>query len=160
MRHTTDIWPTIEQLEAAARPDPQALLVLVDIYEQLLKGDLDTRRQAAIQKRLGTIFMDVPTGDRTANRQRAIVCFHEALRFWTPQTAPLDYAGIQNAPGTTYNSMPTADPATDVLQAIACYQPALRFLTPETAPHDCRSSNHALADLYPGHQHRERVLQT
>jgi tetratricopeptide (TPR) repeat protein len=67
----------------------------------------------------------LPTGDRAANLQQAIACYQEALRFRTPEAAPLDYAMTQNNLGTAYSDLPTGDRAANLQQAIACYQEAI-----------------------------------
>ncbi|MGA9350900.1 MAG: tetratricopeptide repeat protein, partial [Anaerolineae bacterium] len=66
--------------------------------------------------------------------QKAIECYQEALRVYTPEAAPLGYAMTQNNLGTAYADLPTGDRAANLEQAIACYQEALRFWTPEAAP--------------------------
>jgi len=68
----------------------------------------------------------LPTGDRAANLEQAIACYREALRFRTPEAAPLDYAMIQNNLGTAYADLPTGDRAANLEQAIECYSAALQ----------------------------------
>ena len=65
---------------------------------------------------------------------RAIVCYEQALRFWTPESAPLDYARAQNNLGTAYRSLPTGDRGENLARAVEFYQEALRFRTPQAAP--------------------------
>ncbi len=79
---------------------------------------------------------------------QAITCFQQALCFWTPETAPLNYATTQNNLGNAYADLPTGEREANLMQAIACFQQALRFQTPEAAPSDCRKTNRNLADLY------------
>ena len=55
-----------------------------------------------------------PAGDRAANLQQAIACYREALRFRTPETAPLDYATTQNNLGAAYANLPTGDRAANL----------------------------------------------
>jgi len=40
--------------------------------------------------------------DREANLERAIAAYREALRFRTPEAAPLEYAATQNNLGNAY----------------------------------------------------------
>jgi tetratricopeptide (TPR) repeat protein len=54
------------------------------------------------QNNLGNAYLSLPTGDRADNLQRAIACYQEALRFYTPEAAPLDYAMTQNNLGNVY----------------------------------------------------------
>ena len=44
--------------------------------------------------------------DRADNLQQAIACFEQALRFSTPEAAPLDYATTQNNLGAAYRQLP------------------------------------------------------
>lgn len=62
----------------------------------------DAELTAGATNALGVIYSTLPTGDRAANVQRAIDCYREALRFLTPDAAPLDYALTQRNLGTAY----------------------------------------------------------
>ncbi len=94
----------------------------------------DAELTAGATNALGVIYSTLPTGDRAANVQRAIDCYREALRFYTPDAAPLDYAMTQNNLGFAYYALPTGDRAANVQRAIDCFQEALRFYTPDAAP--------------------------
>ena len=74
------------------------------------------------------------TGDRAANLQKAIGCYTEALRFFTAEAAPLDYAMTENNLGLAYTQLPTGDRAANLQKAIGHYTEALRFYTAEAAP--------------------------
>ncbi|HVO44026.1 MAG TPA: hypothetical protein VMT34_15465, partial [Aggregatilineales bacterium] len=59
----------------------------------------------------------------------------EALRFRTPETAPLAYAMTQNNLDNAYRNLAgVEDQAENLRQAIVAHAEALRFRTPETAP--------------------------
>ena len=75
-----------------------------------------------------------PTGDRAANLGRAIGCYTEALRFFTAEAAPSEYARTQHNLGNAYAELPTGDRAANLARAIGCYTEALRFYTAEAAP--------------------------
>jgi len=85
-----------------------------------------------------------------SNLTQAIECYQQALRFWTPETAPLDYASTQNNLGNAYSLLPTGDRASNLTQAIECYQQALRFWTPETDP-----LRYAIAQTNLGNAYRD-----
>ena len=89
-------------------------------------------------------------GDRAENLQTAIACYEQALRFRTPEAAPLDYARTQHNLGAAYSLSPVGDRAENLKKAIACYEQALRFRTPEAEPDGCRDTAHALGHLYFG----------
>ena len=91
--------------------------------------------------------LEHPLGDRRANLRRAVDAHTDALRFPTPDTAPLDYASTQNNLGNTYTALATIeDRIVNLAQALAAYTEALRFHTPEAAPLD-----YAMTQNKPGH---------
>ena len=57
-----------------------------------------------------TPTLELAGGDRAANLDRAIACYSEALRFHTPEAAPLDYAATQNNLGVAYCQLPGGGP--------------------------------------------------
>ena len=66
------------------------------------------------QNNLGNAYAELPTGDRAANLARAIDCYTEALRFYTAEAAPLEYAMTQNNLGNAYAELPTGDRAANL----------------------------------------------
>ena len=106
------------------------------------------------QNNLGTAYAELPTGDRAANLARAIDCYTQALRFFTAEAAPLEYAATQNNLGNAYAELPTGDRAANLARAIDCYTEALRFFTAEAAPLDYATTQNnlgiAYADFPPG----------
>ena len=108
----------------------------------------DEAGTAAMQNNLGIAYRNLPTGDRAANLRQAIACYQEALRFYTPEAAPLQYASTQNNLGAAYQSLPTGDRAANLARAIECYQEALRFYTPEAAPLDYAMTQNNLGLAY------------
>ena len=45
--------------------------------------------KAATVGELGVAYSELPTGDRGANLQRAIVCYEQALTIYTPEAHPV-----------------------------------------------------------------------
>ena len=76
----------------------------------------------------------MPIGNREENLNRAIICFKEALRFWTPEKDPLDYALVQRNLGDVYSKLPTGDQKVNLNRAIDHYKEALCFCTSENNP--------------------------
>jgi tetratricopeptide (TPR) repeat protein len=75
--------------------------------------------------------------DRAARLRQALSAYDEALRFYTPTSAPLDYAMTQNNRGAVLRSLATLaeeDRAARLRQALSAYDEALRFYTPTSAP--------------------------
>ena len=93
-------------------------------------------------------YRDLPVGDRAANLQQAIACFEQALRVFTPEAAPLDYAMTQCNLGTAYAGFPVGDRAANLQQAIACFEQALRVFTPEAAPLGYATTQNNLGTAY------------
>jgi len=112
-------------------------------------GD-EEQEWASLQVRLGNAYQGRIRGNRAENLARAIRCYEEALRFRTPETAPLDYATTQNNLGEAYRNLPTGDRATNLAHAIQCYQETLRFHTPETAPLQYATTQNNLGNAYFG----------
>jgi CHAT domain-containing protein len=102
------------------------------------------------QNNLGIAYRQLPVGDRAANLQKAIACFEQALRVYTPEDAPFDYAGTQNNLGIAYRQLPVGDRAENLRRAIACFEAALTVFTPEAYPDECRKAARGLGDLYFG----------
>ncbi|HET8841289.1 MAG TPA: hypothetical protein VFN35_07460 [Ktedonobacteraceae bacterium] len=69
----------------------------------------------------GAAYAQSPFGNRTINLIRAIGCLQEALRFWTPETNPLRYAGILHNMGAFYLELSTGDQATNEKKAMICF---------------------------------------
>jgi CHAT domain-containing protein/tetratricopeptide (TPR) repeat protein len=100
------------------------------------------------QNNLGLAYQDLPTGDRTANLAQAIDCYTQALRFYTAEDTPHDYAGTQNNLGNAYAVLLTGDRAANLARAIDCYAQALRFFTAEDTPHDYARTQNNLGTAY------------
>jgi len=111
----------------------------------------DRAGQADMQIILGAAYLYLPTGDRAANLQKAIECFTEALRFYIPEAAPLDYAMTQNNLGAAYADLPTGERAANLQKAIECYQEALQV--ENLPPHDQAMCHRNRADALI-HLHR------
>jgi CHAT domain-containing protein len=111
---------------------------------------------ARVQVGLGNAYSTVANeyyrrDERENSLLAALTCYHEAQRFWDPQTAPFEYAGIQiNMGRAYYDLMLTRWPRQeDFLQrAITCYQEALRFWIPEVAPYEYAMLQSRFGDAY------------
>ena len=58
-----------------------------------------------------------------ANLQRSIECFTKALRFFTAESAPADYAATQVNLGAAYAELPTGDRGANLARAIDLWVP-------------------------------------
>ena len=76
---------------------------------------------------------NLPGEDRAARLRESLAAYDEALRFWTPDTAPLDYATTQNNRGNRLGNLanlPGEDRTVRLRESLAAYEEALRFWTP------------------------------
>jgi len=105
--------------------------------------------------------------DRAARLRQALSAYDEALRFYTPTSAPLDYAMTQNNRGNVLQDLATLaeeDRAARLRQALSAYDEALRFYTPTSAPLDYAMTQGNLLNLYqtlagePGEDRLARLL--
>ncbi len=81
--------------------------------------------------------------------RRAIDAYMEALRIWTPNVAPRNYAMVQNNLGVTYRRLADYEnPRRNLRQAIAAFEQALRFRTAEDAPLDYAETQNELGIAY------------
>ncbi len=105
---------------------------------------------AMTQNNLGTAYADLAqVEDRAANLRRAVAAFTGALRFLTPEAAPLDYAMTQNNLGIAYRNLSEVeDRAANLRRAVDAYAEALRFYTPEAAPLDYAMTQNNLGAAY------------
>ena len=95
-------------------------------------GDRNT--QAAMYNSLGVSYIQLPEGDEVKNTHKAIAAYQEALRIYTPKTAPADYAMVQNNLGNAYARLSPVGDDANLRRSIACYTEAARFWTVESAP--------------------------
>ena len=73
-------------------------------------------------------------GDRAANVESALACYHLSLEAYTREAAPLDWAKAQDFLGFAYDTRVGSDRAANVESAIACYRLALEARTRVAAP--------------------------
>jgi tetratricopeptide (TPR) repeat protein/GTPase SAR1 family protein len=125
---------------------------IVDWAERIvraLQGLNDIGLLASAQNNLGVAWTQLPTGNRGENLRRAIAAYHEALRFYTPEATPLDYALTQSNLGNAHRDLAALeDRETNLHRAIAAYQEAMRFRTPLAAPLDYASTQNSLGAVY------------
>ena len=95
-------------------------------------GDRDT--QAAMYNSLGVSYIQLPEGDEVKNTHKAIAAYQEALKIYTPKSAPADYAMVQNNLGNAYARLSPVGDDANLQRSIACYTEAARFWTIESAP--------------------------
>ena len=107
-----------------------------------------------------------PGQDRAQRLRDALAAYAEALRFYTPDASPLDYASIQNNRAVLLGdlaTLPGEDRAQRLRDALAAYDEALRFRTPDSSPlaYASTQSNRALLfrilAILPGEDRMDRL---
>jgi tetratricopeptide (TPR) repeat protein len=120
----------------------------------LLDSPLASAETARACNSLGVELQEASLGDRTANLRRAIECHEAALRVYTEQNFPQDWAMTQNNLGGAWASLPTGDRDANLRRAIECYEAALRVYTEQGFPRDWATTQNNLgiawADLPAG----------
>jgi tetratricopeptide (TPR) repeat protein len=79
---------------------------------------------------LGNAYCDRILGDWVKNREKAIEAFQKALKVYTLEKFPQEWASIQNSLATIYSDLDVIDEANTEL-AIFCCQKALQVYTRE-----------------------------
>jgi len=124
------------------------LLTLMTRGLSAAKAVSDVKLIASSQINLGNVYADLPTGDRGVNLQRAIACYEAALRVYTEQDFPVEWARTQNNLGVAYRDLPTGDRGVNLQRAIACYEAALRVYTEQDFPVDWARTQNNLGNVY------------
>ncbi|MDW8298932.1 MAG: TIR domain-containing protein [Anaerolineae bacterium] len=115
-----------------------------------LRETEDAWLRAALHNSLGNAYCTLArVEDQVVNLHRAIEAYYEALRFFTPDAAPLDYAATQHNLGNAYSDLAKVeDRVVNLRRAIEAYYEALRFRTPDDAPLDYTRTQHNLGNAY------------
>ena len=115
-------------------------------------GDIEGQGSA-----LGSIantFMLRPAADgatRGNNVREAVKCYKKALKFFSRDEYPVDYATTQNNLGNAYTDLPSAtaeERAKNVRSAIACFKAALEIYAKDEYPVDYAMTQNNLANAY------------
>lgn len=116
----------------------------------LLEDTGDARLRSNINNSMGIAYRNLSNiENRKDNLRRAIEAFQSALTYYTPETAPLDYALIQNNIGTAYNDLSIVENREENLRlAIEAYQNALEYRKPYIRPLDYGMTQNNLGTAY------------
>jgi predicted ATPase/class 3 adenylate cyclase len=108
----------------------------------------DLRLVAGCQVNLGNAYMSLPIGDRAHHLQSGIDCYSAALRTFTEEDLPLDWATTQNNLGNAFSNLSTSDRSRNLQSAIDCYSAALRVRTEKEFPRDWATIQINLGNAY------------
>ena len=95
---------------------------------------------------MGNAYRDRIEGVRAKNIEEAIACYREALKVYTPENYPEDWAATQNNLGNAYSDRIEGVRAANIEEAIACCRLALEIRTPTAFPLDCLQSGRNLGN--------------
>ncbi|HAC65707.1 MAG TPA: hypothetical protein DCF68_19795, partial [Cyanothece sp. UBA12306] len=87
--------------------------------------------------------------------EKAITCYQEALKVYTFEAFPVDWARIQNNLGFAYFNRIRGDKAENLERAMLYYTEALKVYTFETFPQECLQTSYNLGKLH----YREKQWQ-
>mgnify|MGYP000931128476 CR=1 FL=1 len=114
-----------------------------------LEGEVpDDEARAHCLVLLANRLCDVPQRDMRGPLQRAIEHYEAALRIYTEEAAPQDWATTQNNLGVAYSDLPTGDRGENLRRAIEHYEAALRVRTEEAAPQEWAATQNNLGTAY------------
>jgi len=131
----------------------EAILSRDGWWERMVWETLRDRKDAAAFVEIGNAWGEEysPAYQRNPREalRKAIAAYGEALRFRTPDVAPLDYVRIQNNLGLAYWRLSEhEDPVGSLRKAIAAYGEALCFCKPDVAPLDYAETQNNLGLAY------------
>jgi tetratricopeptide (TPR) repeat protein len=95
---------------------------------------------------LGLAYSKRIEGVRAENIEGAIACFLAALKVYTREDYPEQWAMTQNNLGIAYSDRIVGVRAANIEEAIACYRLALEIHTPTAFPLDCLQSGRNLGN--------------
>jgi CHAT domain-containing protein len=139
--------------EISRNPDPQAILFLIQVYQQIL-GRLKSEKyqlfKASTLLNLGATYLQLPIGDRLYNIRQAINSCKEALSLWNSDSTPINYGLTLSTLGSAYSELPStlSEFGDNLMQSINYFRKALKFLTPEIAARGYASTQLNLGETY------------
>ena len=122
-------------------------------WEQTAWETLRDREDAAAFVEIGNAWIEEysPAYQRNPREalRKAIAAYGEALCFYPPDVAPLDYAKTQNNLGRAYERLSEhEEPVENLRRAIKAFEEALRFYTPDVAQRDYAKIQNNLGVAY------------
>ncbi|MCP9848138.1 CHAT domain-containing protein [Synechococcus sp. Lug-A] len=105
---------------------------------------------AAVLVILGNLMQEYPLGSPRSNQMIAIEAYFNALRIYTEEQLPQDYAMTKTNLGSAYTKLtPFAEnPKQLIKNAIEAYTSALRIYTEDEQPQDWSTTNNNLGAAY------------
>jgi len=129
---------------------------LVELLSQWWEGVLARAQQdqkqtlADVLVRLGICLNEFPLGSLGTNQEIAIAAYRNALRVYTEDKLPQDYALLNNNLGNAYSDLApfSANPREQIENGISAYRNALRVCTEEEQPQAWAATKNGLGNAY------------
>jgi len=140
------------------RGDRAALcLRRIDLLEAAKAIVTDRVREASLNNSLGNTWWALPTGDRAENIEKAIRYYELALKVFTNEALPEQWATTQNNLGTAYSDRIRGERAENIERAIEHYTLALEVRTREVFPEQWAVTQNNLGAAYNDRIRGERA---
>ena len=122
----------------------------LNVCNEALEYESDSSQKADIQRTVGNIYWETAQyQDKKENCKKAIEAYKEALRVYTLDRFPMDYAMTQNNLGTAYRTLAEVEAkAENCKKAIEAYEEALKVYTLERFPMDYAMTQNNLGNAY------------
>ena len=120
------------------------------IFERILKFEPDATLKSQTKKKIGDIYWDLSQYQHKAeNCNKAIRAYKEALKVYTLDRFPMDYAMTQNNLGNAYSTLAEVEAkAENCKKAIRAYREALKVYTLDRFPMQYAMTQNNLGTAY------------
>ena len=137
-----------------AKLDESLLEPLPFVFKTLTANQSSEEREAIARLfgTFGTLIREFPHGDRSLNLELSITAYQLALKIFTGQEFPKEWAATQNNLANAYSERIRGERAENLEHAIAAYELALQVYTRSAFPEKWARTQHNLANAY-----RDRV---
>ncbi len=105
----------------------------------------DSKAWASAQDKYAAALIELPTGNRTKNLNKALDSLNQAMTVFTESAYPEQWAFAMFKVGAIYNYLPTGDRQSNLKQAIQYLTGALRVFNEKAFPEEWASAMNSLA---------------
>jgi len=141
-----------------AKLDKSLLEALPFVFKALAEEFPEAQKNTAqLFWAFGNLIQQFPLGDRMLNLELSITAYQLALKVYTREVFPEQWAGLQNNLGIAHNSRVRGERAENLEQAIAAYELALQVYTREAFPEQWATIQNNLGNAYRDYVRGERA---
>ncbi len=133
-----------------AKLDESLLEALPLVFTTLTAEKLPETRQniARFFGTFGDLIQQFPLGNRMLNLELGVTAYQLALKVYTREAFPENWAGTQNNLGSAYRNRIRGDRAENLEESIAAYELALQVYTREAFPENWAMTQNNLGNAY------------